>query len=565
MSKLTQVIKINEALQKGDQETAIKLLKDLKKRAKDPSVVKFAEDKLKELGVRDSDPVKPPQSKPAPPVETRERENLETRGRRNAGIQGRNVADRSVPRKQGFPRRDTGIQGPFDKTKVLREDTGPQGEFPRRDQGPSRRPFTQKPRLRGEGQEPGADEGRSVGTQEISPRPRSPRFLRPGLPGDQQPGQRPFKKRPFKKKQGFKRKPLTPEEMARKEAARNLVNAHQISFTGAYQIIDGKLTLEEYQVKQAELMLRRAALEEKKKKQEERKAAALKLAEEHQLNPSITYQIVDGRFTLEEYLKLKELKPKKLMIRRRKEGIGGWFFQQLRQNQTPLVFALYDGQTILSPITEIEKYDFRLGEQTIPKLHVTHCYEVKQAEKVKERIQINEEVKAKALTPALKPTDRYLIPDKTLESCQEGKSPITFTTLGGEVIRGLIEWADSFQVKLMLQDDVWVTVFRHGVYEATFQESASEAPEQGEPQSVKTPVEIPIEKISVELAIHQNAQLNPQITGKVREQTKTLGKIPRPIWVAYDKERDKYILLDGFRRLTIAQELGLATLPAIIE
>lgn len=558
MGKPSQVIKIEEALQKGDQETSVKLLKDLKRRAKDPAVVKFAEDKLKELGVRDSDNVKTAPSGKTPGVQATQK-GLKVQSPPQENLPGE-TTQRRKPELQSR-------EGP----EIPRTGSSAVRPYRRRSQDFSRKPFARKP-----GSEMGNQKSAVRGREDLKPEKSAEREDRkPGtVPG---PPRRPFlrsstrtpgappQKKPFRKKPRFKRKPLTPEEMARKEAARNLVNEHKISFTAAYKIVDGELTLEEYRVKQEELAAKRAAWLEKQRAREERKAKAFKLAEEHNLNASITYQIVDGRFTLEEYLKLQELKPKKLLVRRRKEGVGAWYFQQLRQNQVPLVFVLYNGETLVSPLTDIEKYDFQLGEQKIPKLHITYFYEAKQAERIKELIPVNEEVKAKNLVPALKPTDRYLILDKDLERCREGKSLVTFTTLGGDIVQGTIEWVDSFQLKLNLQEDMWVVLFRHGIQEAVLPEGVTEAPDQALLQPEKTSIEIPIEKISVELAIHQNARLNPQLTGKVREQTKTLGKIPRPIWVAYDRERDVYILLDGYRRLTIAQELGLTTLPAVVE
>lgn len=534
MGKLTQIIKINEALQKGDRETAVKLLKDLKKRAKDPAVVKFAEDKLRELGIRNEEAVKE--------TGMREYETIE-------------IKPKSNPSGRPYALRNSNL---LDRRMRMQENTGiiktrkPELRY---HQSPLKRSLTQK----------------SKPTLEVLKSPveesKKQPFPRPVASKSSRPPTKQVQKKPFKKKPKLKRKskPLTPEEMARKEAARNLVNTYKISFTGAYQIVDGKITLGEYQARQAELAAKRAAWQEKRRKREERKAAALALAEKYNLDPSITYQIVDGRFTLEEYLKLKELKPRKLLLRRRKEGIGSWYFQQLLQHQTPVVFVLYNGQSLISPITEIQKYDFRLGEQIIPKLHITHCYEAYQVDKIKELISINEEVKAKGLVPAIKPIDRYFIPDKDLERCREEKSPVTFTTLGGEVIRGVIEWLDSFQIKVNLQENLGLVIFRHGIHDALLQPGVGETSGQVPSQPEKTPVEIPIDKISVELAIHQNTKLNPEITQKVREQTKALGRIPKPIWVAYDKERDVYVLLDGYRRLTIAQELGLKTLPAVVE
>jgi sRNA-binding regulator protein Hfq len=537
MGKLTQIIKINEALQKGDRETAIKLLKDLKKRAKDPAAIKFAEDKLRELGIR----------------------NEEVGG----GAVMREYEKVEIKPKSKPPGRPHALRNPSfsDRRMGVQETTGVRTQKPelRSYPSPTRKSFTQKPKTGREALKSPVEEGKKAAVR--SSFPHSVALKSPSTSTG------PVQKKLFKKKQKFKRKSklLTPEERARKEAARNLVNTYKISFTGAYQIVDGKLTLEEYQARQAELAAKRAAWQEQRRKREERKAAALALAEKYNLDPSITYQIVDGRFTLEEYLKLRELKPKKLLLRRRKEGVGSWYFQQLLQYQTPLVFVLYNGQSLVSPITEIQKYDFRLGEQIIPKLHITHCYQASQADKIKELIPVNEEVKTKGLVPAIKPIDRYLIPDKDLERCREEKNLVTFTTLGGEVIRGVIEWLDSFQIKVNLQENIGVVVFRHGIHDAILQPEVGEVSGQVSPQLEKTPVEIPIEKISVELAIHQNTRLNPEITQKVREQTKTLGKIPKPIWVAYDKERDVYVLLDGFRRLTIAQELGLKTLPAVVE
>ncbi|MBZ4666843.1 ParB N-terminal domain-containing protein [Mahella sp.] len=72
--------------------------------------------------------------------------------------------------------------------------------------------------------------------------------------------------------------------------------------------------------------------------------------------------------------------------------------------------------------------------------------------------------------------------------------------------------------------------------------------------------EVPLVDITVTNPKFTNARLNPQKTMAEKERISKLGKIDEPLLVR-QTVNGKYDLVDGFRRLTIAKELGFDKVP----
>jgi hypothetical protein len=72
--------------------------------------------------------------------------------------------------------------------------------------------------------------------------------------------------------------------------------------------------------------------------------------------------------------------------------------------------------------------------------------------------------------------------------------------------------------------------------------------------------EVPLADIAVTNPKFINARLNPQKTMAEKERISKLGKIDEPLLVR-QTVNGKYDLVDGFRRLTIAKELGFDKVP----
>jgi hypothetical protein len=75
-------------------------------------------------------------------------------------------------------------------------------------------------------------------------------------------------------------------------------------------------------------------------------------------------------------------------------------------------------------------------------------------------------------------------------------------------------------------------------------------------------IEIPIGRIRLR-PFHANLALSPDKIEKAVERARRMGTIAPPIQVR--RLADGYLLLDGLYRLRAAQQIGLETIPAIIE
>ena len=66
--------------------------------------------------------------------------------------------------------------------------------------------------------------------------------------------------------------------------------------------------------------------------------------------------------------------------------------------------------------------------------------------------------------PIVEISQRYRIPDKTLQECQNEEKRLRLKMRGGEVLEGRIEWFGSYDIKLDLATGKSLVVFRHAVY-----------------------------------------------------------------------------------------------------
>ena len=155
---------------------------------------------------------------------------------------------------------------------------------------------------------------------------------------------------------------------------------------------------------------------------------------------------------------------------------GDLYMQKQIRFQTPMFFGLYDHTLLSVTVTGFTKYDFVLqvalnpdligGEierQELPKTDVKYCYKAEEARDIQSIIRYNEEIKEQNLKPIIQRKKRYSINTRTIVQARRTRQTIEVTMLEGEVFRGLVDWVSRYEIKMILENESKIVVFRHAI------------------------------------------------------------------------------------------------------
>ena len=137
--------------------------------------------------------------------------------------------------------------------------------------------------------------------------------------------------------------------------------------------------------------------------------------------------------------------------------------------ETSMFFALYNAIQLPAIVLEMTLSSLTLNsngkEQQIAKTDVKYCYKDFDAEKVQAAIEIDEDVKAQALTQL--PPDAQLceIDTEAVQHARKNGSLIEITLREGEIFRGTVDWVSPYEIKLILENGAKVVIFRLAVYD----------------------------------------------------------------------------------------------------
>ena len=146
---------------------------------------------------------------------------------------------------------------------------------------------------------------------------------------------------------------------------------------------------------------------------------------------------------------------------------GDLYMQKQIRLQTPMFFGLYNHTVLPATILDFTKYDLVLqdeGEsQELPKTDVKYCYKSEEVTKIQAIIRYDEETKKQNLTPIIQPKKRYSINTRTIIQARRARQTIEVTMLEGEVFRGLVDWVSRYEIKMILENESKIVVFRHAI------------------------------------------------------------------------------------------------------
>ena len=155
---------------------------------------------------------------------------------------------------------------------------------------------------------------------------------------------------------------------------------------------------------------------------------------------------------------------------------GDLYIQKQIRLQTPMFFGLYNHTLLPATVTGFSKYDFVLQvalnpdpiggqseRQEIPKTDAKYCYKAEDATDIQSIIRYNEEIKAQDLKPIIQRGKRYSIDTRVIVQARRARHTIEVTMLEGEVFRGLVDWVSRYEIKMILENESKIVVFRHAI------------------------------------------------------------------------------------------------------
>ena len=175
---------------------------------------------------------------------------------------------------------------------------------------------------------------------------------------------------------------------------------------------------------------------------------------------------------------------------------GDLYIQKQIRLQTSMFFGLYNHTLLPVTVIGFTKYDFVLqvamnlpinrdssdssesserdrsgtdpigGEterQKLPKTDVKFCYKAEDATDIQSIIRYNEEIKKQNLKPIIQRKKRYSINTRTVVQARRAWHTIEVTMLEGEVFHGLVDWVSRYEIKMILENESKIVVFRHAI------------------------------------------------------------------------------------------------------
>jgi hypothetical protein len=145
-------------------------------------------------------------------------------------------------------------------------------------------------------------------------------------------------------------------------------------------------------------------------------------------------------------------------------------FDEIAETGAPFNFRIHERGIVCGEVLENMVYDISFKsvegvQEILPKTSIQYLYSMDAAEGVLKLVKRNPEVESLSLQPIIPSKPRYHIKNKTLFPLMEDKHVVFFTMLEGDVLRGVINGFNRYEITLHLKGGVPITILRHGVYD----------------------------------------------------------------------------------------------------
>lgn len=195
-----------------------------------------------------------------------------------------------------------------------------------------------------------------------------------------------------------------------------------------------------------------------------RKSQIRSLARQHDMEGSIAAMVIDGKVGLSKALFLKRWSE----YRRRHQQKS--VLRAYHDQQTPVWISTSGRLPFASTVVEETEYQITICKEpdgtteTIDKLAIQYIFEEKDRERVLDAVSLTPELAKKNVLPPQRILSRYLMPDHLLFELYESRQVVNLTLLNGIVLRGLIDWIGTYEIRIRLKNGAPVVVLRHAVH-----------------------------------------------------------------------------------------------------
>lgn len=145
-------------------------------------------------------------------------------------------------------------------------------------------------------------------------------------------------------------------------------------------------------------------------------------------------------------------------------------FAQALESQAPWEVHLHGHRIVTARVVEDIIYEVKLdiegqGEELLHKTQVKMLYPEETAAVIRKLIKDDKKVRALGLEPILPAGDRYHIKNKSLFPLMLAREVLFFTTLEGDVIRGILGGFSRYDITVNLKGGIPITLLRHAIYD----------------------------------------------------------------------------------------------------
>jgi hypothetical protein len=143
-------------------------------------------------------------------------------------------------------------------------------------------------------------------------------------------------------------------------------------------------------------------------------------------------------------------------------------FDQAVLNGEPWMIHAHPRRTLNARILEAVAYDIAVaraegGTEVLPKIQIKFLYPAYVADSVRSLLQLDRTVQALNLGPHFSPRCRNHVKNKTLFPLMKEKIDLIFTTLEGDLLKGIITGFNRYEITVYVKEELPVTLLRHAL------------------------------------------------------------------------------------------------------
>ena len=134
------------------------------------------------------------------------------------------------------------------------------------------------------------------------------------------------------------------------------------------------------------------------------------------------------------------------------------------------VFHLHGRRIIPACIVENHTYETTLEDENghripVHKTDIKFFHSMEEALEIAEKIKINSSVRSMGLEAIYSTKGRNFIKNKTLYPLMLDREVLFITLLEGEILRGVIQSFNRYEIQLSLKTGLPITILRHALYD----------------------------------------------------------------------------------------------------